>query len=330
MPSIFKFAIPAGLALLLGFLLGTRSAPSPIPGEDAVTPPPTTIGPSEDERRVVALEMEIERLTDALNAALNERDRARLERDGRGEGGTETSIRTSALSLSNRQRVLINGIGEAEAAFHEALVAGDIAALWTLAADLLSLGPDGTLMFESLLTEFASYMESGESAQFLDFFMTEELWMGDFLRTMAEGHEDFLAYGLDLSRRPPGELPEIIRELREQILDDDLLPVLLAFNRGENPALLEAWGDRIGELALQPDSELRPRDGLLALAQIPGDPAVDTMLQIIRSPEAQLGTVGIRALLQHASPYALQEARALIEQLPPGGDRDQLLRLLGD
>ena len=324
MNSVARIAIPTALALLLGFFIGTRISPTSNPGPSPEDDPSSESATDEEsQRRIAALTLEIDGLEELLREARNERDRARtdlvtasaaLDEDG-------ATITTSGFVAAPREARVISSLSQARGAFERALATGDIETLWNLGADLLALGPEGVALFEELLVEMFEAGNEGALA-LRGAFRDEERWVGRFLRTFAESHEDFLAYGLDLLARERETMPPVIQKIRHEMLDDDILPVLLGFNGGSNPELLSRWGDALAAQLGDPQTSGRDAETIIfGLAQVPTEAAVDAIVAYVDSTGQRVDDA-IRALIVHGSPYALQAAQQLI---PLVGDEEQRL-----
>lgn len=314
--AVLRLVLLGSVTALAGFLIGVQlgdADPAPEPEPDTLESPATD--PETDPR--------IDELTGALESARIEADalrealaaaNARATQDANGESGAESPIPTASLALSGGgggPGRVIRSLAEAEAAYERARKSADLETLWLLGADLLALGEPGYAVFEEL---FARLMTEAEGDPvFREITRDDEQWLGGFFRALAEEHESFLAYGVDLVGRDPASLPPAIQRLRHEILDDDLLPVILGFHRGENPALTGAWLDTIEGLMLHPSGEMPDDDTILgALAQLPEDRAVALILAWIDVEGTRLDDV-VRALAAQGSPAAMN---ALGELLP--------------
>jgi len=222
----------------------------------------------------------------------------------------------------------IQSLEEAEAAYEQAFAAGDLEALWLLGADLLAFGEEGYPLFEKLLERFMSDGEKSGGAM-MRRWNEEELWLGRFFRAFAEEHESFLAYGLSLAERDAGELGPGLERIRREIFDDEFLPVLLAFHRGEDPELTAGWLDHFeGRLALPDLGGVDPETILFGIAQIPGDRAADLLVDWIETHPDHRDDA-IDGLLLQGSPRALEALRALLPSITDESLRAAIEQRLG-
>ena len=300
---------PALITLVLGLFLGTQLA-GPPPTEPTAQKEEEGVTQGSDAREIAMLNLALEAAESRARELQSRLDRATF---GEKESAIVPAkgIATAPFTPGGRGPHVISALGEAPAAFERACVTGDLEALWLLAADVLAFGEEGYPVFEELFAVFFEEMSQGRGL--LKYALRkDELYTGRFLRTLAEQHEDFLAYGLDLVNRDVSEAPDAIQELQRELFDDDFLPVILAFHGGENRALTSGWLQVLERRMTATDQRGMKSDTLLfGLAQIPDDRAVDLIATYLENnPNAQID--GLHALIAHGSERALAVARQLL------------------
>lgn len=317
---------------LAGIIVGTVIAALALDDADPTGPPP-----SEDSvpREVERLTARIDELRAELAAAHDEEAllraelaRARRAPADRADPAAAAPPSSPALFGPRGGARTIRSLDEAQAAYDRAIAAGDLEALWLLGADLLAFGEQGYPLFEKLLAQFIGQGEgSGEGMRRQ--WNEEELWMGRFMRALAEDHAGFLAYSLHLAERDPAELDPSLEGVRREIFDDEFLPVLLGFHRGEDPELTAGWLDHFQYRMSLPDlGGADPETIIFAIAQLPGDRSADLLAEWIGTRTDHTDKA-IEALLLQGSARALEVLRGLLPLIDDEALRAAVERRLG-
>jgi hypothetical protein len=293
---------------------GARGAPVPV--DAAPAPDPQLVAELAAARREAEqLRAELDRLHEAARVSA-------------AEPPSPPTVPVESFVARGGAGRVIKTLEEAEPAFERAVAAGDLETLWLLGADLLALGEDAYPLFEKLLDQFFASAE-GNPAPFGEEWEDEELWMGRFFRTLAEEHESFLAFGLHLARSDADAFGPALQRLRHDILDDELLPVLLAFHGGENAELTAAWLDLFEAHLELPDLGGIDEETLVyCLAQIPEDRAAELLARWIEMGGGHRDEA-IRALVLQGSPSALAALRSLLPTIEDEALRAAVERRLG-
>ena len=320
-----RLALLIAAPLLVGFLIGTQvtSDGPEHPTRKANTEEEQT--PSDAEARSAALSLELESANDQIKHLQKELARA-LTKD-KGEVVPSSGIATQAFTPGQVGARVISSLEEAKQLFDKGMASGDLELMWLLGADLLAMGEEAYPLFEELFVQFFETMSSGDNP-FRNSFRDEELWMGRFMRTFAEQHEDFLAYGLHLAQRED-ELHPALSDMQRNMFDDDFLPVILAFHGGENQQLTQGWLELLEGEMQSGNSDLKEDALIFALAQIPDDRAAELIGSWLSSDSSRMEDA-FRALIAHGSTRALQIARQNLHLIEDEEDRAQVEQLLGN
>ncbi len=322
--ALLRMAVPALITLVVGLWVGTQiAAPSK---EDSETSSPLEKPTPENEGELAALSFEL----DAAGERIRELEK-KLRRASKRDGESvlpPSGIATHPFAPGTRGSRVITSLDEANAAFERALETGDLETMWLLAADVLAFGEEGYPIFDSLFSKFFEEVSGGDNL--LSRAMGQkELYMGRFLRTFAEQHEDFLAYGLNLVNRDLSDAPKGPQILQEVLFNDELLPLILGFHGGENPELMSGWLEVLEAKMDEPNHGGVKLDAILfGLAQIPNDRAVDLIASWIDSDPDDIDDI-MRALVAHGSERALQIARQSIHLIADETRRAAFEQILG-
>ena len=324
--NAMRLAVLIAAPLLVGFLIGTQVNND---GPQRPARNPENSGeekPSDDAAQAASLSLELDAAQKQIQHLQKELARA-LKRDP-GETVPSSGIATETFTPgagAGGTRVISN-LAEAQAAFERGMATGDLELMWLLGADLLALGEEAYPVFEDLFEQFFEKMTSADNP-FRETFRDEELWMGRFMRTFAEQHEDFLAYGLHLAQRED-ELPEALADFKRNLFDDDFLPVVLAFHGGENPQITQGWLEVLEGQMGNPDSRVREDALIFALAQLPDDRAAELIGTWLAAGSSRIDD-SFRALIAHGSPRAMQIARQNLHLIEDEEQRAMVEALLG-
>lgn len=281
------------------------------------------------------LALRIDQLTAELDTARAEEAllRAELARARASNTASESAAAETTspgpLSVASRgPGRSIHSLAEAQGAYERAIAAGDLEALWLLGADILAFGEEGHPVFDRLLERFLIEMEQNAGV-IEELWGEEDLWLGRFFRTLADEHEGFLAYGLTLAEREEADLGPALARVRREILDDELLPTLLAFHGGQNPELTGRWLDVFESRLALPDLGGADEEAIIfSLAHIPGDRAAELIIEWVATETGGLREDAIEALVLQGSPRALAALRDLLPAIDDEGLRAAIERRL--
>jgi len=322
------------IGALVGALVGVLVAPHVLPDP---APPPSTERGEGDLSAAARLASRFDEITAELDTAREEESllRAELARARRALAEREpealpagTAPGTARFLPTSGPGRMIRDLAEAEAAYQRALAAGDLEGLWLLGADLLAFGEEGYPLFERLLERFLADADRNAAA-FMALWNEEELWLGRFLRPLAEEHESFLAYGLTLVERDESELSPALASFRRELFDDEILPTLLAFHGGENADLTEGWLAHLeSRFALADLGGVDPETLLFSIAQIPGDRSAELLIHWLET-HADHRDDAIDALLLQGSPRAASALRNLLPAIEDESLRAAIERRIG-
>jgi len=222
-----------------------------------------------------------------------------------GDGAVQPS--PTKISLQDRGGpvpALLTSIHQADQLARDLLQRGDLRGLCLLAGDLLAMGPEG---YEKLIALFPLLENKELEKQFEALWRDEGLALGPMLRVAADHHEDILRFGLYLDGKNKEELPKMLREVHKELLGDKLAPLFLGFYQGDDPEILNGYGDRYRtqvEQSLAQGSRLDD-DHLWAMAQIPTEEMTVYLIDLLPRASGNRKADVVRALAIQAGERAI-------------------------
>ncbi len=282
--------------------------------------------PPEVVARIDELIREKGRLLDELASLLGaaEKLQARLDAMEKPAGGTEAppaaergeeaAPRPAALAATSAKPELpyrLASADEADTIYQDAVARGDLEALWTLAAVLLSMGEPG---YEKAIALFEQFSKTAEGDEPFRQWMRDPLVIGRFVRAAADHHEDFLRFALHLKDKDPEKLPKPVRSIQKEFLHSEERNILLGFFDGADQGIRDGYLDVIesdAEKAISAGNEGDLSIALRGLAQLRGERATDILLGLTpRVPEKHLDLLAL-ALGYQGNPRALVTLKTL-------------------